>query len=742
MSNKGKRAFTGKDKENEADEKKIVKKKPVIEAADKNVDKDGQGKDSKSSSLLASSEMESGSFKQTNTKDKGDDREPVKKKPKTTVSNSNSKVVDGGSDVDMGNKKKKELQQQEEVPVSSKTRDFSKPSSSIVSNAQKKKVMEESGDKDVVMVDLEKKKRKLRPSTDSSPQKTARKSLSKSMKPPTGVSGEGKLISASSMAVTKDSSSSVVVSVAKSKKKETPKKKKDAKDDIEFEKSSQDSKGTGDPCMNDEFIVGKATENMEESVANANGTSDTASQEWQKKNSNAKYILEISCIANEDLRMTLLSIIMHLPHTFSLSVIPPRTTTDQGSQTYHGEFFTHLIVENVHYKRTLKILFAIAYGAKIVSSNWLFAMLEKEGKWVDETPYLLQDGSKFEDAIRKSQMAHLNVVTGNDVHARNKGLLFSKLKFCLVGFTIADSVDERVLGRLIEACGGTLVTETRDSDYTIVGSSAPMNCVDDEIHKTVSVKWVFETVGGYQLLPELDTNFRVMKEDLEEQQNQKSGKKKIEGNKKQQQQQQKHKDGLPSPSTCANNNSNNNNNNNNNGIMTKKKGKGHKNSEQHPSSVASLSAHSDSGLVGEITKSSQDKNANGVEQMNNLQQKKHGEGIDAINKKSTSSSTYNNGKSNAGKGSVGLSSSSPKKSSSISIKAKNKEPNADVVVNIDGNESFENKVCNNEEEDHEGQLLDGTGKLEEGSLSAAAVDQPLLSDDDYYDDNDMHHIGK
>jgi hypothetical protein len=47
---------------------------------------------------------------------------------------------------------------------------------------------------------------------------------------------------------------------------------------------------------------------------------------------------------------------------------------------------THLVVSGDSCKRTIKVLFAIARGAWIVSDTWVFASLEN-GKWLDEAEY-------------------------------------------------------------------------------------------------------------------------------------------------------------------------------------------------------------------------------------------------------------------------------------------------------------------------------------------------------------------
>lgn len=94
---------------------------------------------------------------------------------------------------------------------------------------------------------------------------------------------------------------------------------------------------------------------------------------------------------------------------------------------------THLIVGGEDTKRTIKVLFAIARGAWIVSEAWVFASLERE-QWLPEADYELS--------------MYANRVARQNPSAR---LIFKSMKF-FVGSNVEPS--REVLQSLLQCAGG------------------------------------------------------------------------------------------------------------------------------------------------------------------------------------------------------------------------------------------------------------------------------------------------
>jgi hypothetical protein len=145
---------------------------------------------------------------------------------------------------------------------------------------------------------------------------------------------------------------------------------------------------------------------------------------------------------------------------------------------YHGEKFTHLVVGGE--KRTLKLLFAIAFGAKIVKEDWLFKSLEN-GSFFPEDEYI---PDKFKDILEKSKVSKKPLLHG--------------LRFAIVGHTVPEPL---ILENLIVAAGGSLTKSTRACDWCITGKGAPKSCIDVG-HKTVRETWLFDCVGNFEILSE------------------------------------------------------------------------------------------------------------------------------------------------------------------------------------------------------------------------------------------------
>jgi hypothetical protein len=149
---------------------------------------------------------------------------------------------------------------------------------------------------------------------------------------------------------------------------------------------------------------------------------------------------------------------------------------------YAGEKFTHLIAADD--KRTLKVLFAIAHGADIIDSKWLFENFDSEE---------LVPVEKF---IRPKYKA-------------KKNNLFKGLKFAVIGKT---QPDHGLIKALIVASGGSIVKTVRGCHYVIVGEGAPKSCISSD-HKTVREAWLFDSVAEETILNE--GKYKVTKEDCE-----------------------------------------------------------------------------------------------------------------------------------------------------------------------------------------------------------------------------------
>jgi len=108
----------------------------------------------------------------------------------------------------------------------------------------------------------------------------------------------------------------------------------------------------------------------------------------KKKVSKAKYIFETSGIRDED-RDTLKAIAEEKPDSCWSTI-----------GEFGGERFTHLITGDS--KRTLKAIFAIAFGAQILKPEWIFSCLEK-GEWVNENEFIKKDFEKQIQISRESQ---------------------------------------------------------------------------------------------------------------------------------------------------------------------------------------------------------------------------------------------------------------------------------------------------------------------------------------------------
>ncbi|TYZ68044.1 hypothetical protein PybrP1_012626 [[Pythium] brassicae (nom. inval.)] len=138
---------------------------------------------------------------------------------------------------------------------------------------------------------------------------------------------------------------------------------------------------------------------------------------------------------------------------------------------------THLIVGDDR-KRTIKVLFAIARGAWIVSEAWVFASLARE-QWLPE--------ADFELAMHANKVAR----TRPEQRAVFKGLKF------FVGSTVEPSRD--VVQSLLQCAGGEICNQISVVDMCVCGDSALFRRAQRTGVRVVTAKWVFDSIGAMQL---------------------------------------------------------------------------------------------------------------------------------------------------------------------------------------------------------------------------------------------------
>jgi len=139
---------------------------------------------------------------------------------------------------------------------------------------------------------------------------------------------------------------------------------------------------------------------------------------------------------------------------------------------YRGEKFTHLIAGGE--KRTIKTLFAIVYGAKIIKPEWVYACVEK-GEFVPEDDYICY---KYQAQIEKTK----------------KAKLFNGITFSIAGSIVPKP---SIVTSMILALGGKMSQSPRVCGVCIAGFGAPKSCIDVG-HETVRESWLFDTVGAVE----------------------------------------------------------------------------------------------------------------------------------------------------------------------------------------------------------------------------------------------------
>lgn len=261
------------------------------------------------------------------------------------------------------------------------------------------------------------------------------------------------------------------------KAKEGESKKKTAKSNsVEVRKKMKDT----DVYDSEECIEYDREE--EEEVPSEEGKKNNLSHILKKRK--AKFIVENSMLESEK-KEEILDYISKSNH------INPCTVDEE----YEGQVFTHLIVPDNYKGRTIKTLFAVAFGAHVVTMKWLTDNYANE-KIDNEEPYLAE---KWRIPCSKARSANKlqkqKIIKADDGSPTIPQCLFSNIKISAAGDT---KVTTNLLKALCEACGATWVKAIRSANYCIVGENAPQNIF--KYHSTIFVKedWLLDSIEKYE----------------------------------------------------------------------------------------------------------------------------------------------------------------------------------------------------------------------------------------------------
>ncbi|KAL4143649.1 hypothetical protein QTP88_005960 [Uroleucon formosanum] len=155
---------------------------------------------------------------------------------------------------------------------------------------------------------------------------------------------------------------------------------------------------------------------------------------------------------------------------------------DLGTFIFHPkvEPSTTYLITKSQPKRTLNIVFAMAYGCFIVSEDWVHKS-HKIGRWLSHHQYLISDLS---EPVKEFQLRR-----------HTFGSLMTFNIFDNVGKIYISNTSEphaKLLKRLVRACGGHC-TNTETKANVVVGYSPQMN---DNIHE----KWILDCITQGTLL--------------------------------------------------------------------------------------------------------------------------------------------------------------------------------------------------------------------------------------------------
>ncbi|KAE8985427.1 hypothetical protein PR002_g22643 [Phytophthora rubi] len=138
---------------------------------------------------------------------------------------------------------------------------------------------------------------------------------------------------------------------------------------------------------------------------------------------------------------------------------------------------THLIVGK-DARRTIKVLFAIARGAWIVTEDWAFSSLEQE-RWLPEADFeITMFANKYSREHPESRQ------------------IFKGMKF-FVGSNVEPS--REVLQSLIQVSGGEICKQISVADICICGDASLFRRAQRTGTRVVTSKWVFDSIATMKL---------------------------------------------------------------------------------------------------------------------------------------------------------------------------------------------------------------------------------------------------
>lgn len=154
-----------------------------------------------------------------------------------------------------------------------------------------------------------------------------------------------------------------------------------------------------------------------------------------------------------------------------------------GESPFYGYKFTHLIMGNEN-KRSLKVLFAIAYGAKIVNMKWWEDFLQHAENEKDNKVISVLDTKGYE--IERWQEP--SNAFANDKISKN---LFHYKCISFHGF---DENTTELFEKLVTLLGGRTTTAHRRADVCVVNSNGKLNETCLSAQNLVDSKWLSDSI--------------------------------------------------------------------------------------------------------------------------------------------------------------------------------------------------------------------------------------------------------
>ncbi|CAH0482454.1 unnamed protein product [Peronospora belbahrii] len=138
---------------------------------------------------------------------------------------------------------------------------------------------------------------------------------------------------------------------------------------------------------------------------------------------------------------------------------------------------THLVVGK-DARRTIKVLFAIARGAWIVSEDWAFSSLEQE-RWLPEEDY---EVTMFANKYAREHPEYRQIFKNMKVY-------------------IGPNVDpsREVLQSLVQVAGGEICNQVSVADICICGDASLFRRAQRTGIRVVTSKWVFDSIAAMKL---------------------------------------------------------------------------------------------------------------------------------------------------------------------------------------------------------------------------------------------------